>query len=73
MSILKTKNQKRMDQFMKHEKFCSTCGNIRNEIKTEQLPAIIKKDLSFFGKDVRFLYCRHCDEYGILTKPEFPS
>ena len=67
MINFKTKNQKRLDQFMKHVKICSTCGNIRTEVITELLPAVIQNDLSFFSKDVTFLYCKNCDEYGILS------
>jgi hypothetical protein len=73
MSNFKAKNQKRLDQFMNRVKICSTCENLRIEVTTEQLPAVMQKDLSFFGAGVTFIYCKKCDEYSILTKPEISS
>lgn len=54
---------------------CSDCGNERTVVKFEDLPELPRNafagllKMPVYKTGAIFLYCKHCDQYSILSSP----
>ena len=54
---------------------CNECGNERTVVKFEDLPELPRKafagllKMPVYMTGATFLYCKHCDQYSILSSP----
>jgi len=54
---------------------CNDCGNERTGVKFEDLPDVPRNafaellKIPVYKVGAIFLYCKHCDQYSILSSP----
>lgn len=74
MSLIEVLNM--MDQLNNfYSNDCNDCGNERTIVKFEDLPEVPRNAFAellrmpVYKTGATFLYCKHCDQYSILSSP----
>lgn len=67
------KSKKELSKMLRHSliemlSYCGCCGNKRNPISFDELPAEAKKGFRPFKDEAKFLYCPVCDEFSMLLE-----
>jgi hypothetical protein len=59
-----------LEFFEKERKYCQSCGNMRTEITENNVPKEVKDLNSIMEEGSTLLFCKHCEEYSVISPIE---